>query len=272
MPRAAIAVALGSGCGTHGSPSCGSAGGTGSRSNSTVARSTPATPSTSAWWVLEISAKRPSSSPCTSHSSHSGFVRSSRCEWIRAASARSCSSVPGSGSAGVAQVVLEVEARVVDPQRPAGLQRRDGELLPVARDEVQPAAHVVGEVGERRRRPLEDHHRADVHVRVLALLGEEGGVHRASADPRAPAPWSLLCRSERSASGERRREAGRDRDEQEHGEHRARSSRCGRARRTAGARRRGRRRRPARGSRPARPSGTAPLVPVADERERRRPR
>ena len=42
--------------------------GTGSRSNSTVARSTPATPSTSAWWVLEISAKRLPSSPCTSHS------------------------------------------------------------------------------------------------------------------------------------------------------------------------------------------------------------
>ena len=56
-------------------------------------------PSTSAWWVLEISAKRPSSSPWTSHVSHSGFARSSRWEWMRAASARSCSSEPGAGSA-----------------------------------------------------------------------------------------------------------------------------------------------------------------------------
>ena len=47
-PRAAIPTALGSGCGIHGSPSCGIGGGVGSRSNSTVARSTPATPSTSA--------------------------------------------------------------------------------------------------------------------------------------------------------------------------------------------------------------------------------
>ena len=82
-------------------------------------------PSTSAWWVLEISAKRPPSSPSTSHVSHSGLARSSRCESIRAASARSCSSAARRRQRGVAHVVLEVEARVVDPQRPAGLQRRD---------------------------------------------------------------------------------------------------------------------------------------------------
>ena len=40
------------------------AAGPASRSNSTVARSTPEMPSTSAWWVLEISAKRLSSRPC----------------------------------------------------------------------------------------------------------------------------------------------------------------------------------------------------------------
>ena len=73
-------------------PRAGSCGGTGSASNSTVARSTPEMPSTSAWWVLEISAKRLPSSPWTSHVSHSGFARSSRWEWMRAASARSCSS------------------------------------------------------------------------------------------------------------------------------------------------------------------------------------
>jgi hypothetical protein len=99
IPRAASCAADGSGCGTHGSPSKGADVGTGSRSNSTVARSTPEMPSTSAWWVLEISAKRFSSRPCTSHVSHSGLERSSRWEWTRATSARSCSSEPGDGSA-----------------------------------------------------------------------------------------------------------------------------------------------------------------------------
>ena len=98
-PRAASWSALGSGAALHGSPSCGACCGIGVASNSTVIRSTPAIPSTSAWWDLEISAKRPPSSPWTSHVSHSGFARSSRCEWMRAASARNCSSEPGCGSA-----------------------------------------------------------------------------------------------------------------------------------------------------------------------------
>ena len=145
----------GSGLGCHGSSSLGGrAGGSGSRSNSTVARSTPATPSTSAWWVLEISAKRSPSSPSTSQFSHSGFARSSCCEAIRAASRNSCSSLPGRRQRGMADVVLEVEVGIVDPQRPARLERRRGQLLPVARHQVQPAADVVEEVGEVRRRAL----------------------------------------------------------------------------------------------------------------------
>ena len=61
--------------------------------------STPETPSTSAWWLLPTTAKRPSRSPSTSHSSQSGLVRSSCWEKIRAARLRSCSSEPGAGSA-----------------------------------------------------------------------------------------------------------------------------------------------------------------------------
>ena len=61
--------------------------------------STPDTPSTSAWWVFETSAKRSPSSPCTSQISHSGLERSSRWEKIRPARPRSCSSEPGAGSA-----------------------------------------------------------------------------------------------------------------------------------------------------------------------------
>ena len=78
----------------------GSAGsGTGWTSNSTVAMSTPETPSTSAWWVLVTKAKRLRVSPWTIHSSQSGFVRSSCWEKTRAAMLRSCSSEPGEGSA-----------------------------------------------------------------------------------------------------------------------------------------------------------------------------
>ena len=56
-------------------------------------------PSTSAWWVLEITAKRLPMSPWTSQISHSGLARSSCWECTRAAIARSCSSEPGEGSA-----------------------------------------------------------------------------------------------------------------------------------------------------------------------------
>ena len=203
----------------------------------TVARSTPATPSTSAWWVLEISAKRLRSSPCTSHSSHSGFERSSRCECTRAVSARSCSSEPGEGSAVWRTWYCEVERAVVDPQRAAGLQRRERELLPVARRQVQPAADLVAEVLVVRRRALEDEQRADVHVGVLDLLGQEGRVdgrepvsvglrHRRAA---YPAQMSAVARPVATAAtripvstgsypplSARRRNSGRPGDVREH--------------------------------------------------------
>ena len=61
--------------------------------------STPETPSTSEWCVFEMSAKRPPSSPWTSHSSHSGFERSSRWEKIRPGEVAELILVPGFGSA-----------------------------------------------------------------------------------------------------------------------------------------------------------------------------
>ena len=96
-------------------------------------------------------------------------------------SRNSCSSLPGRGQRRVADVVLEVEVRVVDPQRAPGLQRRRRQPLPVARDEVQPAADVIEVVVERGRRPVEDEHRADVHVRRRSLLVQERGVDRGEA-------------------------------------------------------------------------------------------
>jgi hypothetical protein len=77
---------------------------------------------------------------------------------------------------GLAHVVLEVEVRVVDPHRTPGLQRRLRELLPVARHQVQPHPQRVQELLEVRRRALEDRHRPDVHVRVVALLVQERSV------------------------------------------------------------------------------------------------
>ena len=61
--------------------------------------STPEIPSTSAWWVLAISAKRPPDMLCTSQISHSGLERSRRWEKSRPASRFSAASSAGLGSA-----------------------------------------------------------------------------------------------------------------------------------------------------------------------------
>jgi hypothetical protein len=81
----------------------------------------------------------------------------------------------------VADVVLEVEHRVVDPQGPAAARGRDLELLAVARHEVQAHPQRVEELVERRRRAFEAGQRADVHVRVGALLVQERRVDRGEA-------------------------------------------------------------------------------------------
>ena len=154
-PRAASSTRLGVGRGAHGASGCPISDGTGERSKSTVARSTPATPSTSAWWVLVMSAKRSPSRPWTSHSSHSGLERSSAWEWIRAASARSCASDPGAGSAVSRTWYSRLKlassthsGRPVSTGGKASFWRKRGH-------EVQAPADVVGELlvaGRRARR------------------------------------------------------------------------------------------------------------------------
>ncbi len=99
MPAASSCVAPGSVWGFQARPELGICGGFGEMSNSTVARSTPAMPSMSEWWVFVIRAKRSSSRPSISHISHSGLERSSCWEKIRAVSSWSCSKVPGAGRA-----------------------------------------------------------------------------------------------------------------------------------------------------------------------------
>ena len=91
-------VALGAFRGFHGA---GAGGGEGSgwRSISTVARSTPETPSSMQWCVLLTMAKRDSPSPSTSHISQSGLSRSSAWEKSRPTSFFNSASPPGAGSA-----------------------------------------------------------------------------------------------------------------------------------------------------------------------------
>jgi hypothetical protein len=94
----------------------------------------------------------------------------------------------------VADVIAGVEVRVVDPHRPALHERRERQLLAVARHESEPALELGDEVVVRRRLAAEHEDRADVHVRVAALLerekrgvepGQTVGVRHA-ADSRAP--------------------------------------------------------------------------------------
>ncbi len=87
----------------------------------------------------------------------------------------------GRGQRRVADVVLEVERRVVDPERAPRLQGRDGELLAEAGDEVEAAADVLDQVVVARRRTLEDQHPADVHVARIGLVAEKRGIDRTEA-------------------------------------------------------------------------------------------
>ena len=86
--------------------------------------------------------------------------------------------VAGRRQGGMADVVAEVELRVVDPEGATGLDRRDRELLPVPRDEVQPALDMVEQILVARRRPLEDRHPADVHVAGRRLVRQKRSVDR----------------------------------------------------------------------------------------------
>src|SRR3954453_19898977 len=82
----------------------------------------------------------------------------------------------GLGERGVADVVARIEVRVVDPHRPRLREGWEGELLPVARDEVE----ARGELGDKSLVPgrlaLEEHAGADVHVGARVLEREERGV------------------------------------------------------------------------------------------------
>jgi hypothetical protein len=61
-------------------------------------------------------------------------------------------------------VVVEVQVRVVDPDRAALVEGYETKLLAEARHQVQARGDVVAEFGVRRRFAFEDAGRGDVHV------------------------------------------------------------------------------------------------------------
>ena len=84
----------------------------------------------------------------------------------------------GRGQRGLAHVVAQVQVRVVDPARPALAERHEGELLAVARDEVEPALDPRDELVVGGRVAVEEHHRGDVHVGGVVLEVQERRVER----------------------------------------------------------------------------------------------
>ncbi len=154
-------------------PAAPTSGGTGDRSNSTVAMSTPDTPSTSAWCVFEISGE---AVPLQALNDVQLPQRLRAVEALGEDPAGELAQllVASRGrQRGVAHVVVDVEAGVVHPERPAHLQWREGEPLAIPGDELQAGLELIHEVHARGRRPLEDHERAHVHVGRLLLLVQE---------------------------------------------------------------------------------------------------
>ena len=82
---------------------------------------------------------------------------------------------------GAAQVVAQVEVRIVHPHRPAERDRHEMDLLPVARDTRQVRPDHPRERLVPGRRPLEDRHHADMHVAHRVLEMQERGVLGAEA-------------------------------------------------------------------------------------------
>ena len=77
-----------------------------------------------------------------------------------------------------AHVIGEVEVAIVDPERRAESQRREGETLAQAGQQVNARADVSEEVLMGRRLALADQHGADRHVPVGLLVGQERRVER----------------------------------------------------------------------------------------------
>ena len=107
--------------------------------------------------------------------------------------------MPDGGQRGVADVVVEVEVRVVDPHRAAEPPRHEAHLLAVAGNARELAGDQRQDLVVRGARSFEDGARADVHVGDAVLGVEERAVECAHVVHAARASQSLL----RSARAER---------------------------------------------------------------------
>src|SRR5947199_9095832 len=96
-----------------------------------------------------------------------------------------------------ADVVAEIEMRIVDPARAPLTVRYEGELLPVARHQVQPRFGRAHELLVGRRIAVEEHHARHVHVRAAVLQVEEGCVE--SCEPALGHGARLLYASPRES-------------------------------------------------------------------------
>ena len=204
-----------SGCGAGCQASGAGDRASGVASRMTASNSVPDTPSTMQWCVLDTIAQRSPSTPSTIQISHSGLDRSSCWDMMRPTSRRSSSSAPRRRQRGVADVVLDVEVRVVLPQRSPEVRRHPPHDLAVARHEGELGRHHRREVPIPGRRAGEDADRADVHVRDRVLNVQERGVERTQtvghrlhgSAGRSPPPW-LPRRRRRGSRGRRRRGPG----------------------------------------------------------------
>ena len=107
-------------------------------------------------WVLVITATRPPARPSTRYISHSGRLRSSSRDRIRAQNSSSCAIVTRTGQRRAPHVVGDVEIRVVDPHRVREVPRHGTHPLPIPRRERdplldQPEQPLVVEAAGRRR-------------------------------------------------------------------------------------------------------------------------
>ena len=87
------------------------------------------------------------------------------------------------GQRGRADVVAQVQMRVVHPARAPLAERDEGEALAVARDEPEAALDGLQEVVVGGRGSLEEHHRRHVHVRGRVLDVQERCVQPAQTVP-----------------------------------------------------------------------------------------
>ena len=123
-------------------------------------------------------AQRSSSRPSTRYSSHSGLDMSRRWPSTRPARLRSCSSLPGRGTAVCRTWYRIWKCGSSTHIGPAELHRHLAHPLPVAGHHRQLAQQQPHDVAVGRGRAVEDGHRPDVHGRVLALGEVEAAVER----------------------------------------------------------------------------------------------